>query len=301
MGTRGSALALWQSNAIADMLRAAHPHLHVSLEIIETKGDKVLDLALSKIGDKGLFTKELENALLERRVDIAVHSLKDMQTELPEGLTLGAVTERASPEDALIAQPGTTLHTIPEGGIVATGSLRRRAQLLSLRPDLQIVDVRGNVGTRLQKYRDGGWDGMILARAGLERLGLENEIAQIIPADLMVPAVGQGALGIEIPVDDPNVASIVAAIEHRPTRQVTDEERAFLRRLEGGCQAPIAAHGWIVGEELRLTGLVASLDGREIVRKNRTGNLDKEIGRELAEDVLREGGEIILEGISIGR
>ena len=142
---------------------------------------------------------------------------------------------------------------------------------------------------------------MILARAGLERLGLENEIAQIIPADLMVPAVGQGALGIEIPVDDPNVASIVAAIEHRPTRQVTDEERAFLRRLEGGCQAPIAAHGWIVGEELRLTGLVASLDGREIVRKNRTGNLDKEIGRELAEDVLREGGEIILEGISIGR
>lgn len=300
IGTRGSALALWQSNRVADLLRLRHPGLEVSLEIIETKGDKVLDVALSKIGDKGLFTKELENALLEGRIDLAVHSLKDMQTTLPEGLTLGAVTERADPEDALVAPDGTTIDSLPEGGTVGTGSLRRRAQLLALRPDLKIAEVRGNVQTRLRRYRENGWDGMILARAGLERLDLGGEIAWVIPADVMVPAVGQGALGVEIRADDERTASLVAAVEHGPTRIVAEAERAFLRHLEGGCQAPIAAHGTIEGDRLRLTGLVASLDGKEVIRKTVVGSQKRETGTELAEELLAEGAGKILEEISIG-
>ena len=300
IGTRGSALALWQSNRVADLLRLRHPGLEVSLEIIETKGDKVLDVALSKIGDKGLFTKELENALLEGRIDLAVHSLKDMQTTLPEGLTLGAVTERADPEDALVAPDGTTIDSLPEGGTVGTGSLRRRAQLLALRPDLKIAEGRGNVQTRLRRYRENGWDGMILARAGLERLDLGGEIAWVIPADVMVPAVGQGALGVEIRADDERTASLVAAVEHGPTRIVAEAERAFLRHLEGGCQAPIAAHGTIEGDRLRLTGLVASLDGKEVIRKTVVGSQKRETGTELAEELLAEGAGKILEEISIG-
>ena len=301
IGTRGSALALWQSNAVADMLRSAHPGLEVSLEIIETKGDKVLDVALSRIGDKGLFTKELENALLERQIDLAVHSLKDMQTRLPEGLTLGAITERAAPEDALVAPPESSVETLPEGGTVATGSLRRRSQLLSLRPDLRIVEVRGNVQTRLRKYRENGWDGMILARAGLERLGLEEEIAQVIPTDLMIPAVGQGALGVEIREGDDPIAALLSPIDHSPTRRVAEAERAFLRHLEGGCQTPIAAHGTILEESVQLTGLLASLDGREIVRGTLCGEDSEEVGTELARQLLRQGGEKIMNDLSTER
>ncbi len=301
IGTRGSDLALWQSNTVGAMLRQSHPGLDISIEIIETKGDKVLDVALEKIGDKGLFTKELENALLKGRIDIAVHSLKDMQTVLPEGLTLGAITQRAAPEDALVASFGMTIADLPEGGILATGSLRRRAQLLALRPDLRIVDLRGNVPTRLQRYRDSNWDGIILARAGLERLGLAHTIAQVIPTDIMIPAVGQGALGVEIREGDEKVASILSPIDQPLTRMAVGAERAFLRRLEGGCQAPIAAHAKVSRDNISLTGLIASLDGKEIVHDTVFGTSGSEIGVRLAEELLEKGGRHILESIATGR
>lgn len=303
IGTRGSDLALWQSNTVAAMLRQVHPELVVELQVIETKGDQVLDVALSKVGDKGLFTKELENALLENEVDIAVHSLKDMQTQLPDGLQLGAVTERAAPEDALVAFPGTTLASLPQGATVATGSLRRRAQLLHHRPDLNIVEVRGNVPTRLRRYKENGWDGMILARAGLERLNLADAIAQVIDPAVMIPAVGQGALGIEIRRGDEQTLAIVQALEHSDTRSAADAERAFLRRLEGGCQAPIGAFAVVEGDQLSLAGVISSLDGRQTIRGETEGETKdaEEIGRTLAERLLAEGGAAIMAEIEYRR
>ncbi len=310
IGTRGSALALWQAEHVAALLRSAHPGLSVRLEVIETKGDKILDVALSKIGDKGLFTKELENALLERRADVAVHSLKDMQTVLPERLTLAAITEREVPEDALVAEHGMTIDALPQGARVATGSLRRRAQLLAHRPDLQIVEVRGNVGTRLGKYRDAGWEGMILAHAGLARLGFAGEIAEVISPQKMIPAVGQGALGLEAREGDERTLALLRAIEHPPTRLSSELERAFLRHLEGGCQAPIGAYATlhVVEEEVdlydvELIGLIASVDGVAVVRGSRSGQVrygDPDagaMGRDLAEEMLGRGGAQILENI----
>ena len=309
IGTRGSALALWQAEKVREMLLEAHDGLGVELEIIQTKGDKILDVALSKIGDKGLFTKELENALVDGRADIAVHSLKDMQTVLPEGLALACITERAEPEDALVAAAGMTLEALPQNARVATGSLRRRAQLLALRPDLQIEEVRGNVGTRLQRYREHGWEGMILARAGLLRLGLEDEIAQVIPPDVMIPAVGQGALGIETREDDAETIELLATIEHAPTRRAAELERAFLRTLEGGCQAPIGAYATVAERDddhccdVTLTGFLSSLDGRNAMRERVSAAVEREdaepgrIGRELAEKMIGDGGGAILGGI----
>lgn len=294
IGTRGSDLAMWQSNAVAGMLRDSYPGLEVEITIIETKGDRILDVALDKIGDKGLFTKELELALLSGEIDIAVHSLKDLQTELPEGLMLGAVTERTNPEDALVAEPGMTLEGLPEGGTVGTGSLRRRALLLSLRPDLNIVDLRGNVPTRLKKYHDNDWDGVILARAGLERLGLDHEIAQIIPPDVMVPAVCQGALGVEVREENFRVVELLRKIEHGPTRYRAEAERAFLRTLEGGCQAPIGAFATVNGDRLHLTGVYATLDGTRVYREEMEGSVEQAagMGRMLAERVLERSGGI---------
>ncbi|MDB5034459.1 MAG: Porphobilinogen deaminase [Chlorobi bacterium] len=296
IATRGSALALWQARAVEGMLLSAYPDLAVRLEVMSTVGDKVLDSPLSLIGDKGLFTKELETALLDGRADIAVHSLKDMQTRLPDGLVLAAVTERHRPEDALVAPAGTTLDTLRHGAVVATGSLRRRAQLLKIRPDLTIVDVRGNVGTRLQKYVDNGWDGMILALAGLERLGFADRIAQIIPASLMIPAVGQGALGIEARAGDDRVLKILAAIEHSGTRLAVEAERGLLRMLEGGCQVPIGGYATIAGDTLELHGVIASVDGRHLVRDSITGPAagGEALGGELARRLLAIGGEEIL-------
>ena len=242
IATRGSRLALWQTNHITNLLTEAVEGLKVEVEIIRTKGDKILDVALSKIGDKGLFTKELEKSLLDNRADIAVHSLKDMQTTLPQGLVLGCITERGAPEDALIAPPGTTVLNLQQGATVATGSVRRKAQLLHLRPDLNIVDIRGNVETRIKRFVEAGYDGMILARAGLIRLGLTDQIAQVIPSDTMVPAVGQGVIGIEARSGDQSTLDLLAKIEHPPTRIASRIERTFLRDLDGGCQSPIAAH-----------------------------------------------------------
>ncbi|MEO5929661.1 MAG: hydroxymethylbilane synthase [Candidatus Kapaibacterium sp.] len=299
IATRGSALALWQARAVEGMLLAAHPDLTVRLEVMSTVGDKILDSPLSLIGDKGLFTKELETALLDGRADIAVHSLKDMQTRLPDGLVLAAVTERHRPEDALVAPDGTTLDTLRHGAVVATGSLRRRAQLLQIRPDLTIADVRGNVGTRLQKYIDNGWDGMILALAGLERLGFADRIAQIIPTSLMIPAVGQGALGIEARGGDDRVLQILATIEHAGTRLAVAAERGLLRMLEGGCQVPIGGYATLAGDMLELHGVIASADGRDLVRDTITGPAaeGESLGGELARRLLAMGGEDILRGM----
>jgi len=296
IATRGSALALWQAHAVEAMLGARFPGLAVRLEVMSTVGDKVLDSPLSMIGDKGLFTKELEGALYDGRAHIAVHSLKDMQTRLPEGLLLASVTERHRPEDVLVAAPGTTLASLPKGATVATGSLRRRAQLLSIRPDLHVVDVRGNVGTRLRKLEENGWDGMILALAGLERLGHADRVAQIIPASQMIPAVGQGALGIEARDDNPELLEMLAALEHRPTRICVEAERALLRHLEGGCQVPIGAHATLDGDRLELRGVIASPDGERVVRDELAGPASDAgaLGVALAERLLAAGGAQIL-------
>lgn len=287
IATRSSALALWQAEHVSDLLRAAHPGLEVVLETFTTVGDRTLDTSLDKIGDRGLFTKELEQALLDRRAHIAVHSLKDMQTRLPEGLTIGAVTERHAAEDVLVAQQGATIASLPEGATVATGSVRRRAQLLALRPDLKVVDLRGNIQTRLRRLRENGWAGAILARAGLERLGLESEIAQIIPIELMLPAVGQGALSIECRGDDADVLNLLAPLQHAPTRAAVDAERAFLRHLEGGCHTPIAAHATVNGNTLHLDGLIAAHDGSTVARSAIDGRVEdgEAMGIELAQRV----------------
>jgi len=291
IATRSSALALWQAEHVAALLRSAHPGLEVVLETFTTVGDRTLDTSLDKIGDRGLFTKELEGALLDGRADVAVHSLKDMQTVLPEGLVVAAVTERHAAEDALVAPQGTTLASLPEGATVATGSVRRRAQLLALRPDLEIVDLRGNIQTRLRRVHENGWSGAILARAGLERLGLEEAIAQIIPTDLMLPAVGQGALAIEARAGDRGVLDLLAPLQHGATRAAVDAERAFLRQLEGGCHTPIAAHATVAGSALHLVGLLAAHDGSTVARSAIDGRVEdaERLGVELAERV-RQGG-----------
>jgi hydroxymethylbilane synthase len=296
IGSRGSALALWQAHAVEGMLQERFPGLAVRIEIIHTTGDKILDTSLSRIGDKGLFTKELELALLDRRIDLAVHSLKDMATAVPEGLALSAITRRHRPEDALVAPAGTTIATLPEGGTVGSGSLRRRAQLLRLRPDLNVVDVRGNVQTRLEKYRTNGWDGMILAVAGLERLGLGDAIAQVIPPTTMLPAVGQGALGVETRDGDHEIVDLVGALDHAETHAATLAERALLRALQGGCQVPIGAYAVTDGERLEMDGMIASLDGTRLVRDRIEGNAaDAErLGTELAARLAASGGEEIL-------
>lgn len=297
IAARSSPLSRWQAETTARILREAHPGLNVRIDYFTTTGDRILDSPLSRIGDKGLFTKELEHALLEKRADIAVHSLKDVQTVLPDGLVLASVTKREFVEDALVAPEGTTLDTLPRGATVATGSLRRRAQLLALRPDLHVVDVRGNVGTRLAKCDAERWDGMILARAGLERLGLADRIAQVIPPDVMISAVGQGALGIEARSDDTDTLEIVAAVEDPDTRRATNSERSFLRSLEGGCQAPIGAWGRVVDGRLHLDGVVAGLDGERVVRGHVESYPDDDTGIALARQLLAEGADDILASI----
>jgi hydroxymethylbilane synthase len=296
IATRGSALALWQAHAVEAMLRERFAEIVVRLEVMTTTGDRNLASPLNQIGDKGLFTKELENALLDGRAHIAVHSLKDMQTTLPDGLLLGAVAERHRAEDALVAPKGATLANLRDGAVVATGSLRRTAQLRALRPDVTVVDLRGNVGTRVEKYHANRWDGMILARAGLERLGLADEIAEIIPTSTMVPAVGQGALGIECRADDDATLELLAALEHTPTRLCVEAERALLRRLEGGCQVPIGAHAMLDGDTITLDGVIASLDGRSLVRDTASGRAvdAASIGDALAVRLLAMGGGELL-------
>jgi hydroxymethylbilane synthase len=297
IGSRASDLALWQTHYVRDLLRANYPTLEISIEIIHTTGDKMLDSSLSTIGGKGVFTKELESALLAGEIDFAVHSLKDLPTLLPDGLTLGAIPERASVEDAFLSKDrNARLMDLPDGATIATGSLRRIAQLLTKRPDFRIADIRGNVPTRIRKLLESNWDGMILARAGVERLGLLEHVAHTISLEWVLPAAGQGALGIECRSDDANTMELLAPLNNNATRQAVTAERALLKALGGGCQVPIGAHGKIVGSALELSGCIAAMNGESLVRAVHTGDSTnaEQIGESLARTLLDMGGREML-------
>ncbi len=297
IGSRGSELALWQANFVKKELEKKHRGLSVEIKIIKTKGDKILDVALSKIGDKSLFTKELEIELLNKRIDIAVHSLKDLQTQIPSGLKLAAVTKRHDVEDVLITRKkGITIHSLRENAVVATGSLRRRSQLQHLRPDIRVVDLRGNVPSRIKKFLESDWDAIILARAGVERLGLKKFISSYISKEEILPAVGQGALGIEIHSDNHFAEELVQSIHHQNTFIAVTAERSLLRSLEGGCQVPIGAFAEVKSNGLYLDAMVGSLDGSITFRKKVRGRKDEpeKIGKSLARDLLKAGAKEIL-------
>ena len=302
IGTRGSKLALWQTNWVKAELEKHHPGIEVEILIISTKGDRVLDVSLPKLGEqgKGLFTKELEDAIFDRRVDIAVHSLKDLPTDLPAGLHIGAICEREDVRDALVVRGDVqSFASLPQGATLGTSSLRRQAQILAARRDLVIRPVRGNVDTRLRKLDSGEYDAIVLASAGLHRLGYDNRITEHLSEELVLPAVGQGALAIETRSDDESVNRIMQALEHKPTRAACQAERAFLRGLGGGCLVPIAAHARLQGESLSLSGLVASPDGSELIRSQQSGSADdaESIGNRLAGELKGMGaGRILARG-----
>ncbi|MEK6302930.1 MAG: hydroxymethylbilane synthase [Acidobacteriota bacterium] len=301
IGTRGSQLALWQSNWVKSEIMRRHPEIEVGLSVISTKGDRVLDVSLPKLGEqgKGLFTKELEEAILERRADLAVHSLKDLPTELPRGLQIGAICKREDVRDALVVRESIdSFDDLPHAASIGTSSLRRQAQLLARRGDLLIKPVRGNVDTRLRKLERGEFDAVVLAAAGLHRLGHGHRITQYLSEDFMVPAVGQGALAIETREDDGAVNEIVRELDHDATRLACTAERAFLKGLGGGCLVPIGAHAEIDSGTLRLIGLVIKPDGSEAVRGERRSPSDdpESLGQQLAEELLIRGARRILTG-----
>ena len=299
IGTRKSLLALWQSNYIKDCLEKKYPDCEVRLQKIVTKGDKILDVPLSKIGGKGLFTKEIETALLDGEADLAVHSLKDMPTKLPDGLCLTAITERAVVGDAFVSNKYNSFAEMPAGAILGTSSLRRKAQLLARRPDLDIRDLRGNVDTRLRKLDEGQYDAVILAAAGLTRLGYGDRIRETLPSDFCIPAVGQGALAIECRMDNTEVRSMLEFLNHSETKSCTDAERAFLGLVEGGCQVPIGVHADIESDVMHITAIIASLDGTTLIRDEIDGNPADAVmlGKTLGTRMLENGGRKILEEI----
>ena len=298
IATRGSQLALWQAEHIKSRLMAQHEGLEVELLILKTKGDIILDVPLAKVGGKGLFVKEIEEALLAGTADLAVHSMKDVPMVLPEGLTLGAVPEREVCTDLFLSEKYAALEDLPQGAKLGTSSLRRQSQALALRPDLEVAMLRGNVETRLRKMKEGQYDAIILARAGVKRLGLGASLQQDLTPPSFLPAVGQGALGIEIRDDRPEMRELVAFLDHTPTRLCVTAERAFLRRLDGGCQVPIAAHAVLDGEELVLEALVADPLGkvvfRDTVRCAATLEEADAAGQKLAEKLLADGADKIL-------
>jgi hydroxymethylbilane synthase len=302
IGSRKSQLALVQTYWVQEQLQKAFPDRAFEVHTMSTQGDKILDVALAKIGDKGLFTKELEVGMLNGDIDFAVHSLKDLPTRLPEGLVLGCVTERENPADALVVHEqhkDKQLDTLPEGAVIGTSSLRRLAQLRHYYPHLSFKDVRGNLNTRLAKLDAGEYDALILAVAGLQRLGMAERIHQIIPAEISLHAVGQGALGIECRADDTEVLELLKALQHQSTTYRCYAERAFLRELEGGCQVPIGVNTVLDGDTLTLTGIVASLDGQRLVKDSITGDATnaEQLGRELAQRARQQGAQEILDEI----
>ena len=296
IGTRQSLLALWQSNHIAARLREQYPDCTVTLKKIITKGDRILDVPLAKIGGKGLFTKELETALLDGEIDLAVHSLKDMPTVLPEGLCLTAITERANAGDAFVSNKYASIEALPQGAVLGTSSLRRKAQLLAARPDLTIVDLRGNVDTRLRKLDEGQMDAIILAAAGLHRLGYGDRIKEIIPHSFCLPAVGQGALAIECCTANTEVRQMLDFLNDLPTKQATDAERSFLGLIEGGCQVPIGVHAVTAGSSITVEAIIASLDGSTVLRDTIQGEAADaaRLGQKLGNKMLDQGGRAIL-------
>lgn len=296
IATRKSPLALWQANWIKGQLEERNPELTVELVRIMTKGDKILDVPLAQVGGKGLFVKEIEDALLDGRADIAVHSMKDVPTELPPGLHLAVITEREDPRDAWFSNGGVRFRDLPQGALVGTSSLRRQAQLKALRPDLRFEHLRGNVDTRLRKLEEGLYDAIVLAAAGVKRLGLADKVTEYLADDVTLPATGQGAVGIECRVQDPETNALIAPLNHYPSAVAVTAERAFLATLEGGCQVPIAGYARLEGETLTLRGLVGSLDGETLIRGSRVGSpaAAAEIGQSLGEEILDRGGREIL-------
>ncbi len=296
IGTRASALALWQAEWVKSELEKKYPGVTVSLTKIKTTGDKILDVPLAKVGGKGLFVKEIEEAMLRNEIDIAVHSMKDVPTFFPDGLHLGAITKREDPRDALLSRQGVKFSDLPKGANIGTSSLRRQAQFLHHRPDFVIHQLRGNVDTRLRKLREGQYDAIILAAAGVKRLGLAGNVTEYIEPEISLPAIGQGALGIECRVDDRELNDMIAFFNHADSRVCVTGERALLRRLEGGCQVPIACHGRIQNGGLSLAGLVGSVDGKRIVKDEIDGPQSEaeRLGVELAERLLKQGADAIL-------
>ena len=299
IGTRASLLAVTQSTWVKTRIEQAHPQVRVELVQITTKGDRILDVPLAKVGGKGLFVKEIEDALLDGTADLAVHSMKDVPTELPEGLFIGIVPARETPLDAYISNRFATLEALPVGARVGTSSLRRKSQLAAVRPDLTILDLRGNVDTRLRKLDEGQYEAIILAGAGLNRLGLQGRITAELDPTLMLPAIGQGALGIELRRDDTQLLADLQFLHDPRTATAVAAERAFLLRLEGGCQVPIGAHAVVDGETVRLTGLIASVDGRQLLRDTLTAPAAEApaLGTLLAERLLARGGKAILDAV----
>jgi hydroxymethylbilane synthase len=296
VGTRGSQLALWQADHVAAALQAAVPDLVLGREIIKTQGDKILDVPLARIGDRGLFVKEIEEALLAGRIDLAVHSLKDLPTAQPEKLTIACVMARVDARDCLVSPKYGSLAALPTDAVVGTSSLRRKAQLKARFPGWRFKDVRGNLQTRLEKLDRGEYDALILACAGLDRLGLGDRIAERLPFELCLPAVGQGALAVETREDDAELLGWLARLEDPVTRACITAERALLRELEGGCQVPIGAQATVEGTTLRLEGVVASLDGERVLRASAEGPAADavDVGRRVAGELLRRGGDAIL-------
>ncbi len=300
IGTRGSPLALWQANWVRELLSQAHPHLRVSLIRVKTKGDKLIDVNLATVGGKGLFVKEIEEGLLEGRIDLAVHSMKDVPIQLPEGLHIRSITRREDPRDVLISRDGLTLEKLPSGAKIGTSSLRRRAQLLSYRRDFHIIPLRGNVDTRVRKLDTLGLDAIVLAAAGIKRMEMEGRISQFISPEVCLPAIGQGAVGIEARIDDDEANQYLRFIDHEATHVSIMAERAFLRRLDGGCQVPIGAWGNVSDQgRLTLKGFVGNLDGRELIRGGIEGEMGKaeELGTALAKNLLSRGADEILRGL----
>ncbi len=300
IGTRGSQLALWQANYIKGRIEQAFPETAVEIITIKTTGDRITDRPLAMVGGKGLFVKEIETALLENRIDLAVHSMKDMPGDLPQGLTIGAIPERENPFDVLICADGKSFADYPRGAKIGTSSLRRGSQLKHVRPDLEILSIRGNLDTRLKKLKSGEYDAIVLAAAGLRRLGQAKEITEYLTEEIMVPAVGQGALCIETRENDPDMAPIMAKLDHAPTRTCVQGERAFLKQIEGSCHIPVACFGKNMEQGVMLTAVVASEDGQEVIRETIISPADSVIekGRELAEKLLENGGKRILENLN---
>ena len=299
IGTRGSQLALFQANWVKDRLVQAHPDLRVTLIKIKTTGDKIQDAPLAKIGGKGLFVKEIEEALLKKRTDLAVHSIKDVPTEFPEGLHLSVITKREDPRDVLISKDGKPLKDLPKGAKIGTSSLRRQAQLLHFRSDFELIPLRGNLDTRLKKLKTMNLDAIVLALAGVKRLGFDGKITEIIPPEVSLPAIGQGALGIETRMTDQEVESQIRLLNDRDSSIAISAERAFLKKLEGGCQVPIAAFARIVGTTLHIDGLVGTIDGKRLIRHHMEGPIERaeSLGVELAEILLGEGAKEILDEV----
>ena len=301
IGTRGSKLALWQANWVKSSLRKHYPSLPIEIVVIKTKGDKILDVPLAKVGGKGLFVKEIEDSLLKNHIDIAVHSMKDMPADFPEGLGIGAVPKREIASDVLISKDNIRLIDLKPGARIGTSSLRRSAQLKHAIPGLQIAPLRGNLDTRLKKLTSENIDAIVLAAAGLKRLNLENEITEYIDDTIIMPAVGQGALCIEIKKTDNELADMISILDHPQTRKSVIGERSFLRRLGGSCQVPIAAMGKVVNDQFILEGLIAAIDGSTVIKETIAGSLDESenIGTQLAGKLLSMGADKILKELDV--